>query len=194
MNVDSLDALLVQLNRGDDAAAAQVFRTYEPYLRKVVRRLLPDHLRSKFDSIDVVQSVWGDVFTAFRQGGMTFAGVPQLRAFLIRATRNRFIDRVRQHQTAANREQPGIVELDSLAAPPRPRPSEVAVANELWTHLLQLCLPEHRPILELRRAGASAAEIAAQVGLHVGSVRRILRELADRHACSPLNCDEPEGT
>src|SRR5688572_31109804 len=106
MHVDSLDALLEKLNGGDPAAAEQAFLAYEPYLRKVVRRLLPAGLRAKFDSVDVVQSVCGDVLTAFRTGGMRFGTVAQLRAFLIKATRNRFIDRVRQHQTAARLEQP----------------------------------------------------------------------------------------
>src|SRR5687768_12317517 len=105
MDIDSLDALLDKLNGGDPAAAERAFVAYEPYLRKVVRRLLPSTLRSKFDSIDVVQSVYGDVLVAFRDGGMRFASVAQLRAFLIRATRNRFIDRVRQHQAAARLEQ-----------------------------------------------------------------------------------------
>src|SRR5215468_6195023 len=105
MPMDSLEALLEQLNSGDHAAAEQVFLAYEPYLRKVVRRLLPAELRAKFDSMDVVQSMYGDVLVAFRAGGMRFTSAGQLRAFLIRATRNRFIDRVRQHQTAARRER-----------------------------------------------------------------------------------------
>src|SRR6267142_5611386 len=106
MNVDSLDELLEKLNGGDHNAAEQAFLTYEPYLRKVVRRLLPAELRAKFDSIDVVQSIYCDVFAAFREGGMRFGNVAQLRAFLIKATRNRFIDRVRQYKTAARLERP----------------------------------------------------------------------------------------
>ncbi len=183
MTVDSLEELLEQLQRGDDAAAEQVFRDYEPYLRKVVRRMLPAHLRSKFDSVDIVQSVWGDVFTAFRDRGMRFASVPQFQAFLVRATRNRFVDRVRTYRTAADRERSTIADLDLMTASNRPRPSEEAVASELWARLLKLCPEEHRSVLEMRRDGTSSNEIADRVGLHVGSVRRILRELAVRLAC-----------
>jgi RNA polymerase sigma-70 factor (ECF subfamily) len=181
MNVDSLDALLEKLNGGDDLAAEQAFVLYEPYLRKVVRRLLPVTLRSKFDSIDVVQSVYGDVLCAFREGGMRFGSVAQLRAFLIKATRNRFIDRVRQHQTAAQRERP--VDAADAYRSSVPRPSETAAEAELWQRLLALCPPEHHELLHLRRGGASACEIAAQLGMHDGSVRRILRELSVRLAC-----------
>jgi RNA polymerase sigma-70 factor (ECF subfamily) len=183
--VDSLDELLAKLNSGDDAAAQQVFLAYEPYLRKVVRRLLPAELRAKFDSIDVFQSVCGDVLVAFREGGMRFGTVAQLRAFLIKATRNRFIDRVRQHRTAVRLERPlHDTELPGMPTSAQPRPSESAAAAELWERLLALCPPEHHQLLRLRRAGASAGEIAARVHIHEGSVRRILRELALRLACS----------
>jgi RNA polymerase sigma-70 factor (ECF subfamily) len=183
IHVDSLDELLEKLNGGDDAAAEQAFVAYEPYLRKVVRRLLPAELRSKFDSIDVVQSVYGDVLVAFRAGGMRFGSVAQLRAFLIKATRNRFIDRVRQNQTSARREQ-SITGAESEQTTSRhPRPSESAEAQELWERLLAMCPPEHHQLLKLRRRGATASEIAARVGMHEGSVRRVLRELSTRLAC-----------
>ena len=45
MNTDPLDRLLEQLNGGDPAAAEQVFRDYEPYLRMLVRRQLRPALR-----------------------------------------------------------------------------------------------------------------------------------------------------
>jgi RNA polymerase sigma-70 factor (ECF subfamily) len=185
MKIDSLDALLEKLNSGDDAAAEGAFVAYEPFLRKVVRRLLPAELRSKFDSIDVVQSVYGDVLTAFRAGGMRFGTAAQLRAFLIKATRNRFIDRVRQHRTAARLEKP-LSEIDAArqVTSSRPRPSESAAAGELWERLLALCPPEHHQLLRLRRRGATAGEIAARVGMHEGSVRRVLRDLSVRLACA----------
>src|SRR5688500_2114745 len=186
MKLDSLDELLDKLNDGDPAAAERAFVAYEPYLRKVVRRLLPAAMRPKFDSADVVQSVCGDVLTAFRNGGMRFASVAQLRAFLVRATRNRFIDRVRQNQTAVRREQRlGDTQPGALPRSAQPRPSESAAAAELWDRLLALCPPEHHRVLAMRRAGASAGEIAAHVGMHEGSVRRVLRDLSLRLACSP---------
>jgi RNA polymerase sigma-70 factor (ECF subfamily) len=191
MKIDTLDSLLEKLNSGDDDAVEQTFLAYEPYLRKVVRRLLPVELRAKFDSIAVVQSVYGDVLVAFREGGMRFSTAAQLRAFLITATRNRFIDRVRKYRTAVRREQPigdPAVAAEHFAPRSRPsRPSEAAVADELWDRLLSLCPVEHHELLRLRRAGASASEIAARVGLHEGSVRRVLRDLALRLACRPLS-------
>jgi RNA polymerase sigma factor (sigma-70 family) len=182
--MDSLEAILEKLNSGDDDAARQVFIAYEPYLRKVVRRLLPSELRAKFDSIDVVQSVWGDLLSRFQDSGMRFASAAQLRAFLLKATRNRFIDRVRQHGAAARVERRlYATTVDSQPQSPLPHASELAEAAELWERLLAFCPVEHHQILRLRREGFTLTEIAEKTGLHEGSVRRILRNLALRLAC-----------
>src|SRR5207302_821034 len=105
MTAATLDALLERLSIGDHAAAEQVFLAFEPYLRMVVRRQLPTNLRSRFDSTDIVQSVWADVLSGFREAGWRFKNVQHLRSFLVRATRNRFISRARQHDRSRKHEQ-----------------------------------------------------------------------------------------
>jgi len=179
MTRESLPLLLDKLCQGDAEAAEQVFKVYEPYLRKIVRRQLPDRLRAKFDSLDIVQSVWLDVLEGFRHAGWRFRDAEQLRTFLVKATRHRFIDRYRQHRRALEREIP----LSGVQRPStQPRPSEIVRANDLWERLLALCPPEHHDLLRLKRDGLSAVDIAARVGLHEDSVRRILRELAQKLA------------
>jgi RNA polymerase sigma-70 factor (ECF subfamily) len=185
MTQKPLDQLLAKLCAGDTAAAGQVFVAFEPYLRRAVRRQLPPMLRSKFDSADVLQSVWADVIRAFRQAGCRFTDVDHLRGFLYVATRNRLVDRIRQHRTSAEREEPL---LNRQAASTEPRPSEIAVADDLWRRMLATCSPEHHEILELRRQGYLLAEIAERVGLHCDSIRRILRNLARQLAFA----DSPE--
>jgi RNA polymerase sigma-70 factor (ECF subfamily) len=174
-----LDHLLDRLSSGDAAAAGEVFVAFEPYLRKAVRRQLPPALRAKFDSADVVQSVWAHVLRGFREAGWRFVDADHLRGFLFVATRNRLVDRVRRHGKAAAREEPSGGEGPRRDPPsPLPRPSEVAQAGDLWERILARCPPEHRPILGLRREGYSLAEIAERTGLHPDSVRRVLRTLA----------------
>jgi RNA polymerase sigma-70 factor (ECF subfamily) len=180
---DALQNLIGKLTSGDDAAAEEVFRAYEPYLRMVVRRMLPNNLRPKFDSVDVVQSVWADVLTGFREAGWQFSDAAHLKAFLVRATRNRFIDRVRQNRTAVEKNQALTPDqLEAAAAADEPAPSELVEADELWEKMLGLCAPNHRPILEMKRQGCTLAEIAAKTGFHESSVRRILYDLARRLA------------
>jgi RNA polymerase sigma-70 factor (ECF subfamily) len=182
---EPLDNLLAQLSSGDTATAAEVFLAYEPYLRKAVRRQLPAPLRAKFDSSDILQSVWADVLHGFREAGWRFVDADHLRGFLFVATRNRLIDRIRQHQKALGREQRlGEDDRTHVLPSPEPRPSEVARAGELWQRMLTHCPPDHRPILGLKRQGYSLAEIAERTGLHPDSVRRILRTLARQMAFS----------
>src|SRR5438094_10245628 len=117
---EPLDDLLAQLCTGDPAAAGRVFVAFEPYLRKAVRRQLPAPLRARFDSADILQSVWADVFRGFREAGWRFSDVDHLRGFLFVATRNRLIDRIRQHQKEAQREEPLEATEPHLLASPRP--------------------------------------------------------------------------
>src|SRR5262245_32750116 len=104
MSTGALDTLIAKLNAGDPTAAEQAFVVFEPYLRMVIRRRLSRALRAKFDSSDIVQSVWADVVEGLRKNKWSFRDVNHLRAFLVKMTRNRFIDRLRQFRGALNRE------------------------------------------------------------------------------------------
>ena len=70
MNADALDTLLERLTHGEIDAAEEVFLTFEPVLRVMVRRRLTPRLRAKFDSMDVVQSVWADRPEGLPRGGV----------------------------------------------------------------------------------------------------------------------------
>jgi RNA polymerase sigma factor (sigma-70 family) len=176
---EPLDNLLAQLCNGDMAAAEQVFLAYEPYLRKAICRHFPAALRAKFDPADIVQSVWADLLRGFREAGWRFIDADHLRGFLFVATRNRLIDRTRQHQKAVQREERlGEGDRQQFLPSSQPRPSEIAQADDLWERIVAQCPAEHRPILRLKRDGYSLAEIAERTGLHPDSVRRILRTLA----------------
>jgi RNA polymerase sigma factor (sigma-70 family) len=181
MKTHPLDTLLDKLCSGDNEAAEQVFRAYEPYLRMVVRRQLSGALCAKFDSVDIVQSVWADVLHGFRTAGWHFADVAHLRAFLVKVTRNRFLQRLRQQRHALqHQESIGSGDSGETIAARQPDPREVAEAGELWDQLLALCPPGHRKILRFKRQGLSLAEIAERTGLHPSSVRRILYQLERR--------------
>jgi RNA polymerase sigma-70 factor (ECF subfamily) len=179
----SLDDLLAQLCSGDTAAAGETYRYFERYLRTVVRRNLAPGLRAKFDSEDVVQSVWATLLHGFQQGEWRFPDVDHLRAFLVKATRNRFLDRVRQHGRFVERELPLTdLEPDEMPHARDARPSQLAEGEDLWQQVLALCPPEHLELVRLKREGVDLDEIARRLGLHRDSVRRVLRQLARRVA------------
>lgn len=189
MTADPLETLLDRLADRDPHVIEQVFLNVAPGLRALVRRQLPQPLRAKLDSEDVVLSVWTDVLDGLRSGRWTFEDAAHLRAFLNKAARNRIIDRQRQHHTAIERERcllPG--DQDSLAGASA-GPSESLRTDELWQQLLALCPPTHHELLRLKRQGLSLAEIAERTGMHPSSVRRVLydlaRELAEAQAAAP---------
>lgn len=185
---DSTEGWLNAVAAGDDAALDRAARMYEPVLRMMVRRHLPRGLWAKFDSADIVQSVWGQLLVGFREGRWRFPTRDHLRAFLVRAAQNRLIDRSRQ-QTGAARHGPAagppLEELPSATPPP----GAGAEAEELWERLWRTCPERHRAVLVLKRQGRSLDEIAAHTGLHKSSVRRLLYALFS----GLENAREPEG-
>ena len=158
---DTLESLLVRLNAGDRLAVKQMFLLFEPYMRMVIHRRINGSLRAKFDSADVVQSVWADFVAGMQKSKWTFENIDQLRAFLVKMTRNRFIDRLRKHRETLRREiKLATDNVDALPADRCPRVSENFYAEELWQQMIEVCPSAHYELLTLKRQGASIAEIA----------------------------------
>src|SRR3954466_15151636 len=91
-----LRAFLDRIRAGDEAAARELLARYESQIRLVVRRQLPALLRSRFDSLDFIQSVWASFFRRMRSGSARFEDPRYLAAFLARAARNKVIDQYRR--------------------------------------------------------------------------------------------------
>ena len=183
MSADPLDELIERLNKGDMSAAERAFVAYEPYLRMAVRRRLSGALRTKLDSMDIVQSVWADVLSGSWRCGLAIRRpVPLSR--LPGEGGAQPVDR--SPPPASSRDREGAAAgRDGAEEMPKahdPRPSEIAQGNELWKRMLEQCSPAHREILVLKRQGLLLTEIAARTGLHEGSIRRILYDLARRLA------------
>jgi RNA polymerase sigma-70 factor (ECF subfamily) len=194
MTRESLEQCIGRLNEGKVEAIERVFRAYEPYLRMAIRRRLSPRLRSKVDSADVVQSVFADLVRGVRVGGWNFAGRSQLEALLRRIAWRRLADRYQKHGRALEREQPlDETPSQSLGDAAQARPSQEAQGREFWEGVLRACPPGHHEIIRLRMHGHKMAEIAARTGLHEGSVRRILYELARRLAIArgTASIDDP---
>ncbi|MFO0965947.1 MAG: sigma-70 family RNA polymerase sigma factor [Gemmataceae bacterium] len=183
MTEESLESLLDQFASGDSGAAKRLFAACEPYLREVVRRRLPHWLRPRFDSMDIVQSVWADVLRGQRGGTWRFEDLGRFEAFLAHVARCRLTDKCRKHQDALERER-GLEQVPTSEAPgcPLPPALEELEADELFERMLQVCAPEHQELLRLKRQFLSMEELTARTGFHPGSIRRILRNLARKLA------------
>src|ERR1700756_2029879 len=93
---------LARIQAGDEEAARDLLCRYEAEVRLVVRRQLPRLLRSRFDSLDFLQSVWGSFFRRMRTAPTEFEDSRHLVAFLARAAKNKVID---EYRRAASRKQ-----------------------------------------------------------------------------------------
>src|SRR4051795_3013637 len=101
--------LLARIKEGDEGAARELLTRYEPKVRLVVRRQLPRLLRSRFDSLDFLQSVWGSFFRKIQTGPNDLMEEQNLITFLAWAARNKVIDEYRRAGTRKQdkrREQP----------------------------------------------------------------------------------------
>jgi RNA polymerase sigma factor (sigma-70 family) len=168
-----------RLNMGDVGAVEKAFLAYESELRALVRRQIPQRLRAKFDSVDVVQGVWTSVLQSLRAGDLQFTDESHLRAYLIRLALFRFIDLCRRYRIALGREWP-LAALDArdVHGEQCERPSQLLQANELLDRLMNLCSPGHRELVRLRMMGLPLSELAARTGFHESSIRRIFYDLA----------------
>src|SRR3954453_23631262 len=180
-----LREFLARIRGGDEEAARELLRRYEAQVRLVVRRQLPRLLRSRFDSLDFLQSVWGSFFRRGRGGPGGVEASRHLVAFLARAAKNRVIDEYRRagsRKGDMHREEPLWADGDrprELAAP-GDTPSQVAEAHETFGRLRDLLPEDRHHLLELKAQGLSSKEIGARLGISERTVQRVLEDLRRR--------------
>src|SRR4051812_33208761 len=176
--------LLARIRDGDEEAARELLSRYESKVRLVVRRQLPRLLRSRFDSLDFLQSVWGSFFRRIQTGPNDLMEEQNLITFLAWAARNKVIDEYRKACTKKqdkSREQPlsGVGDAEAGLAGGDP-PSQLAQARETFDRLRDLLPEDRRVILEMRAAGHSCKEIGERMGVSERTVQRALEDLRAR--------------
>ncbi len=180
-----LTDFLRRIQAGDESAARELLSRFEAEVRLVVRRQLPRLLRSRFDSLDFLQSVWGSFFRRMRTAPTEFEDSRHLVAFLARAAKNKVID---EYRRAASRKQDMHREEPLWGDGMRPRdvpdpidsPSEVAQAREVIVRLRELMPADRRAILEMKAEGLSSKDIGERLGISERTVQRVLEELRRR--------------
>jgi RNA polymerase sigma-70 factor (ECF subfamily) len=182
---DDITDFLDRIRAGDEEAARELLGRYEAEVRLVVRRQLPRLLRSRFDSLDFLQSVWGSFFQRVRTGPTEFQDSRHLVGFLARAAKNKVID---EYRRAASQKQDMHREEPIWSDGDRPRdlpaaddtPSQVAEAHETYDRLLELLPEDRRTILTLKAGGLSSREIGDRLGISERTVQRVLEDLRRR--------------
>ena len=167
---------LRRIRSGDEAAAEELVRLYEPLIRREVRLRLEDQrLRRAFDSLDVCQSVFASFFTRISSGEFDLQQRDHLVRLLVTMARNKLASSARREHRQ-RRDLRRLVMTDPLAleelAGAAPGPSQVLEQREVLERLQGCLTDEERQIAELRSEGTAWDEIADQLGGN-GHARRM---------------------
>lgn len=179
------DGLFARARGGDQAAWDELFAACHDKVLRVVRRRLNPPMRSLYDSSDFVSEVWKSL--AAKVDRLDFPTVDDLIAFLVQAVKQKIIDEHRRQHAQKrdidlNRrlgdlegEQAGPVDLPS----PEPTPSQFAVAKETQERLLAGQTAPVQEVITRKVQGYTNEEVAAQTGLQVRKVQRVLKGLRE---------------
>ena len=151
---------------GDERAARELVRRYEPAIRRAVRvRLRDPRLRRLIESVDICQSVFASFFVRTAQGEYNLERPDQLLRLLATIARNKLARHARRER-AGRRDQRRIDAAVVLEECPASgvSPSRQVAARELVREARKRMTTEERALLERREQGLEWAEIAAELG------------------------------
>src|SRR5437764_2757199 len=148
----SFPDLIRRVRGGDEAAAAELVRRYEPAIRRSVRLRLDPRLRRVCDSMDVCQAVLCSFFVRAASGQFELNTPEDLLRLLATMARHKLSKAVR-HQRAARRDERRVVagstedrEIPAAEA----TPSRQLAARELLHEFQRRLSPEERRLAEAR--------------------------------------------
>jgi RNA polymerase sigma-70 factor (ECF subfamily) len=151
---------LTAVRSGDQAAAAELVRLYEPYLRQVIRlRLTNERLRRVYDSADLCQSVLWNFFKHATVGDFDLSSPERLRALLARMAENKFLDKARHEQHHG-----GGLPSGWDAPADNPTPSQLLLRADLAAALRARLTEREGWLFDQRAAGRTWRDIAAETG------------------------------
>jgi RNA polymerase sigma factor (sigma-70 family) len=176
---------LRRVRSGDERAAFELVRRYEPALRLEIRqRLRAPRLRRLVEPADLCQSVLKSFFVRTALGQYDLDSPAKLLALLRTMARNKVVQQARQQQ-AQRRDVRRAVSLDQDApavAASDPSPSRIAIGREMLDAFRGRLTAEERRLADLRAHGFEWAEIAREVGGTPQARRKQLARAVDRAA------------
>jgi RNA polymerase sigma-70 factor (ECF subfamily) len=153
--------LLRRLRSGEPGAFDTIFRAHYAHLVTFAQALLHDRSAAEDAAQEVMLELWR------RRGDVAIT--ESLRAYLLRATRNRALNQLR-HANVQKRAEPRLAGDDSVSA----TGASELTASELKTAIVSAIAelpPACREVFELSRGrGLRYAEIASTLGISVKTV------------------------
>lgn len=175
--------LIRQVRLGDQQAAEELVRLYEPLVRRELRIKMTDRRMARiFDTVDVCQSIWSSFFARVTAGQYDLGNSQQLAKLLVTMARNKLASQARRNHAQKrdiNRATQSSSQLDILTDPDD-SPSVQATIDELYTKIQARLSPEERRVSDLRRDGLSWDAVAETLGGTAQARRMQLDRAADR--------------
>jgi RNA polymerase sigma factor (sigma-70 family) len=182
---ESFEELIGRVRAGDEAAACELVRRYEPMVRRAARvRLADPRLRRVLDSMDVCQSVMASFFVRASLGQYELNTPDQLLRLLATMARNKLANQA-EGLRAARRDVRRVVYGPSGADEVADRggtPSRNLAARELLEAARARLSEEERRLLDQRLNGAEWVDVAAREGASPEALRKKLARAVDRVA------------
>lgn len=156
-----------RIRAGDESAAEELVRRYEPLIRREVRLHLDDHrLARAFDSVDLSQSVLASFFARAAAGAYDLVEPAQLVRLLVTMARNKLVSKVRWQFREKRDARRVDVTSDQMETVPghEESPSQYIAGKELLEKFCALLTAEERQISELRSENLTWDEVANRLG------------------------------
>ncbi len=174
---EELNRLLIRTGRGDRRAFTELYARTSSILFGVCLRMLRDRAEAE----EVLQETYT---TAWRRAGSFDPARASAITWLVTLTRNKSIDRLRQHRDGRLEETTALAEI----ADDRPSPASAAETSEEYRRL-ERCLDgleprQNQSVREAFFTGATYNELAARMQVPAGTMKSwIRRSLIQLRAC-----------
>src|SRR3954468_7502609 len=143
----SFQDLVDRIRAGDNEAAAELMRRYEPAVRRVARvRLGEAHLRHLLDSLDICQSVFASFFVRAALGEFELDSPERVLKLLVAMSQRKVVDQVRKAAAARRdyrRAEAGGLDPARCLAPDL-TPIQQVAAEELLHEVRRRLSPDER--------------------------------------------------
>jgi RNA polymerase sigma factor (sigma-70 family) len=178
------DELLKRVRAGNQDAATELVRVYEPTIRRIVRlRLANAPLTALLDSTDICQSVMASFFVRMNLGQYTLDSPEQLVKLLATMARSKLAAQMRREQAQRrDRRRTAPVADDQQLVGAAATPSREVAARDLLDHVHRRLSPDERALVDLRQQGEDWAAVAGRVGGSPDALRMKLTRAIDRVA------------
>ena len=182
-----------RIRAGDDLAAEELVRKFEPFLRRELRlNMIDRRIGRVVDSVDICQSIWSSFFLRAAAGQYDLDTPDHLVKLLMSMAKNKLASQARkQHRQKrdVSRTEPDGGRIDNVSDHHQDTPSAIVSGKELLTVMEAMLSQEERQLAELRRKGLSWAEVAGRIGGSAQARRKQMDRAADR-VSQQLGLDE----